>query len=691
MKHILFCLFTLVLIMPSQAQVPDIYGEKVTSAGNIAATISNLGLVGNSFSGSFNVLGNPSLEYPAGSGIEHAFDGGFWVGGTVNGESVVSTGAVDDVSGYATGKANFEYTSKQDLRERSSLFDSPFYDPNAVSHQDYYSTFTDSSTFITTSSGSQIPIQDHLTPLNVSVDFQTYNWNYSFANFFLILNYKVTNVGSVPLSDLYVGYWMDGVVRNVNITPPGGSAFYNKGGNGYIDSLDMGYEFDATGDIGFTDSYIATKYLGAELNGACPSGPNFDVHFNTWQFRNSADPLFFFPVNDLQKLDKMRSGLNFHPDWQNIKTQINAPNNRSNLVSCGPFVTLQPGETIEVAFALVCAKRVSDGNPAASNTPAQRANLIRNAGWAQTAYFGEDINRNCILDAGEDRNGDNKITRFILPSPPDDPKMKVVAEDNQISVYWTDRSEASVDPISKRKDFEGYRLYKTSVGFDVQETQDIIRSLELVAEWDKEGNGIFLETGLEKIRLSEPVKFEGDTTQYSYKYIFKNIANGWQHVVALTAFDSGDEVNNLESLESAPLANMRRVFAGKPANNNFDNGDPFVYPNPYYAGASWEGASSFEEDRKLMFANLPTRAEVRIYTLSGDLVDFFEHDENYDGGDSRWYDTYSNTEQNVFSGGEHAWDLLSADNQIIARGLYLFVVRDLDSGKNFRGKFVVIK
>lgn len=674
-------------------QQPDINEEKVTSAANIATTITNLGIIGNSFGGSFNVEGFPSCEFPAGSGIEHVFDGGFWIGGIVNGQVSVSTGAVDDQRGYSTGKRGFEFASKTPLTEKSTLFDSPFFTPDAISHQDFTSTFTDTAISVFTGGGN-IEIIDHLNPLGVSVDFTALNWNFNFANFFVILNFDVTNVSDRAIDSLFLGYWLEGVVRNIQITPPGGSAFYNKGGNGYIDSLNMGYEFDAIGDVGFTDSYIATKYLGSEFNGACVDNPNFRVNFNTWQFLNGADPLYFFPSNDLQKYGKLSSGINELAGWQSgaIQTQIRSANNRSNLISVGPYTRLEPGEHIEIAFAIVCAKRVLDGRPAADDTPEQRANLIQNAGWAQTAYDGEDANGNCILDPGEDRDGDGRITRFILPTPPDRPNARVVARDNEIDVYWSDNSESSVDPISKVMDFEGYRLYKTTVGFDVQNTQDIISALNLNGEWDIPANEISFDTGFEGIRLDEPQTFEGDTVEYIYKYTFRNIVNGWQHVVAVTAYDSGDEVNNLQSLESAKLSNLKRVFAGKPANNDFAFGDPYVYPNPYYARADWEGSSTFEEDRKIIFANLPAQSEIRIYSLSGDLIDVIQHDEaTYDGSDTRWHDTYSNPDETVFSGGEHAWDLLSADNQIIARGLYLFVVVDKMTDKKKRGKFVIIK
>ena len=690
MRKTLLVVGTLLLCLRLSAQAPDLYDEKLSQASNIAATVTNLGNVGNSFSGSFNVLGYPSLEYPVGSGIEHLFDGGLWVGGVVNGQIAVSTGAVDDSRGYSTGKNGFEFTSKTPLEQRSSLFNSPFFRADAVSHQDLVSVFTDTATSVFTGT-NEIQIQNHLRPLGLEVEFECYNWNYNFANFFLILSFNITNVSQQAVDSVYIGYWMDGVVRNINITPPGGTPFYNKGGNGFIDSLNMGYEFDATGDIGYTDSYIGLKYLGSQLNGNCPTSPNFKVNYNTWQFRNSADPLYFFPTDDLQKYSKMSNGLNHSDSWQSIQNAINSANNRSMLVSAGPYQRLNPGETIEVGFALVLAKRVLDGFPAAVNSPQQRANLIANAGWAQEAYDGEDDNSNCILDPGEDINNDGKITRYLLPSPPDAPATKVIPSDNKIEVYWSDNSEFSIDPISEEMDFEGFRLYKTTVGFDVQDAQSIDSSLVLVGEWDIPGNGKSFDTGFENIRLEEAVTFPGDTNEYWYYYTFENITNGWQHVITTTAYDRGDEVNNVPPLESGRGTNFKHVFAGTPANEAFANGEPFVYPNPYYASAEWEGVSSFEEDRKLMFANLPKECEIRVYTVAGDLVDVIQHDAEYNGSDTRWHNTYSNPEKTVFSGGEHAWDLLSQNNQIIARGLYLFVVIDNETGKKKRGKFVIIK
>jgi hypothetical protein len=582
------------------------FDEKLTTAGNIRMTVNNLGMIGNAFRGSYNVLGYPSCEFPANSGIEHLFQGGMWIGCLINNSQVaVSSGAVDDASGYSTGKGGFEFTAEvgASLKEQSSLIDNPLYNPRAISHQDLIADFSDKNTVVP---GTAIPISNHQFPLGADVHFEAYNYNFNFANYFVILNYTITNNSANTWDSVYIGYWKDGVVRNVNITPPGGSAFFNKGGNGYLDSLYIAYEFDATGDPGFTNSYVGLKFLGAEdKNGfAHPElRTNFVANYNAWQFQNSADPLYFSPTDDNQKYGKMTSGLNNRPDWETIiRPTLRQANNRSHLMSVGPFRQVAPGESVQIAFALVCAKKKEDGNPNTADNDIQKDILVQNSKFAQTAYNGEDVNFNGILDPGEDRDGDGKITRFILPAPPDIPRSKMIAGENKIDLYWSNNAENSVDPISKKKDFEGYRIYKTTLGFDVSGTQDILTALKLVAEFDSAGNHLFNETGFAAIRLADSLTFgettsAGDTIYYHYKYTFSNIQNGWQHAVAVTAFDQGDDVNNLQSLESSTLPTLKRVFPGMPVNNDFKNGDPFVYPNPYYASAAWEGISTNPEDK----------------------------------------------------------------------------------------------
>ena len=101
-----------------------------------------------------------------------------------------------------------------------------------------------------------------------------------------------------------------------------------------------------------------------------------------------------------------------------------------------------------------------------------------------------------------------------------------------------------------------------------------------------------------------------------------------------------------------------------------------VYPNPYYGSAIWDGTGGQKEVlRKIYFYNLPSKCDISIWTLSGDLVIKLSHDAStYNGSDIKWFKTFSDGNQK-FAGGEHAWDLITKDNQATATGLYLFTVK----------------
>ena len=247
--------------------------QKTTSIGNIGLTISNFGTFGDGF-----VIQSPndfpSCEYPTDSGIEHMFIGGLWVGAkTSEGQILVTTGAVDVASVVTRPFTGFEFTNSADVNDTllvlSSIVDSPFYSPFAVSHQDFIADFADTNTKIPVPGvdpNDWEVIADH-NPLGIAVHLETYTWNYHLANAFVILNYRIRNIRAdrTPLEDVYVGIWSDLVVRNVNVAGSKNADFYSHVASGYIDSLQMAYAFDYDGDPGFTDEglYIALKLIGA--------------------------------------------------------------------------------------------------------------------------------------------------------------------------------------------------------------------------------------------------------------------------------------------------------------------------------------------------------------------------------------------------------------------------------------------
>ncbi len=264
--------------------------------------------------------------------------------------------------------------------------------------------------------------------------------------------------------------------------------------------------------------------------------------------------------------------------------------------------------------------------------------------------------------------------------------MRAELSEGKVTLYWDDFAEQSVDPVTGKRDFEGYRVYRSDLGAD--RTGDLFSNVSLVAQYDKAGNRTGYNNGFGAVRLAQPLTFDGDPTRYSYRFEADGLLSGWQYAFAVTAFDEGEALTGLPPFESSLLANAVRVFPGAPAQPSEGGAKAGVYPNPYRVNAAWDGTTN--RTRKLYFTNLPAKCEISVFTPAGELVDRFAHDAATSVGDTRWYTDFSGPNR-VAAGGEHAWDLLSQANLNLATGLYLFTVRDTDTGHVQTGRFVIIK
>jgi hypothetical protein len=90
-------------------------------------------------------------------------------------------------------------------------------------------------------------------------------------------------------------------------------------------------------------------------------------------------------------------------------------------------------------------------------------------------------------------------------------------------------------------------------------------------------------------------------------------------------------------------------------------------PDPYYVTNALEQSPN---SKKLRFVNMPSQAIVRIYTVSGILVQVL-------------------TLNDVTGGGEVEWNLRNRNNQFVASGVYFYQVETPD-GKTKTGRFTVV-
>jgi hypothetical protein len=107
-------------------------------------------------------------------------------------------------------------------------------------------------------------------------------------------------------------------------------------------------------------------------------------------------------------------------------------------------------------------------------------------------------------------------------------------------------------------------------------------------------------------------------------------------------------------------ATVRTVAAANLANVH-------TVPDPYYVTSGLEVTPS---QKVIRFVNLPNQAIIRIYSVSGILVDVIEHND-----------------QGL--GGEATWSVRNRNNQTVASGVYFYHV-ETPSGEEMIGRMTVV-
>lgn len=252
--------------------------------------------------------------------------------------------------------------------------------------------------------------------------------------------------------------------------------------------------------------------------------------------------------------------------------------------------------------------------------------------------------------------------KFQVPSAPPAPPLRVEIDSRKVILRW-DVQPGDINPEeykdpnradSSANPFEGYRVYKS--------TQSSTGPWSLLAEYDEVDNVFNHNLGLE------------------YEYVDEGLLDNFEYYYSVTSFSKPDTISEYPTQESSLSAGTRIVIPGTAAPEEV--GKVAVVPNPYRGDIAyhqynppWEriprGRNWMEQDRQVMFINLPSQCEIKIYTVAGDIVATLEHN-NYEQGFEKW-------------------NLTSSVGQAVASGIYLFSVENLTTGRIQIGKFVIIK
>jgi hypothetical protein len=165
------------------------------------------------------------------------------------------------------------------------------------------------------------------------------------------------------------------------------------------------------------------------------------------------------------------------------------------MLSFGGF-TLGPGAKAGFTIAIVAGDNIhvnptdfatywNPYNPAAYYETLDFTELATNARWAKWVYDNPGVDTDGdgyfgkfrVCDADTQWYEGDGVPDFRADIPPPSPKLKVIPSLGKLVIRWNGYySENTIDPFTRQKDFEGYRVY---VGLDDRES-----SMSTMISWD---------------------------------------------------------------------------------------------------------------------------------------------------------------------------------------------------------------
>lgn len=233
-----------------------------------------------------------------------------------------------------------------------------------------------------------------------------------------------------------------------------------------------------------------------------------------------------------------------------------------------------------------------------------------------------------------------------IPDPLPSPDINVQSDADRVLVSWSYPDDKYfLDPDTRVDDWAAWRVYRK-------------KGASMVGDPIDKSSGERWE-----------MIFETENREET-EYIDNNVTRGVSYYYAVTAVDDGSQnTDGLfpgEPLESSRYINRTSIPA-IPFKKGMDVADQVVVvPNPATVTA---GALGFPgEENQIMFANLPYKCEIRIYTETGDFI----YKKQHVGND------------------QELWFQKTDGNQYVSPGIYILAVTKAENvdGKKLADHFV---
>lgn len=198
--------------------------------------------------------------------------------------------------------------------------------------------------------------------------------------------------------------------------------------------------------------------------------------------------------------------------------------------------------------------------------------------------FGEDLN---------DIVGNKQVVQQIynagykFPQPPRKPKVTLTHEDGKVVVYWDgEKTENTIDFITKRKDFQGYKIYRaTDANFsDARVVTNSLGFLSFdkpIAQFDLVDSiqGFFYPSPALLAQVGGTTYFLGNNTGLVNKFVDSTVTLGVTYYYAVCAYDAGDA-----SLDIFPTENTKFIQRTNTGQIILDDNTGYITPGARPSG-----------------------------------------------------------------------------------------------------------
>jgi hypothetical protein len=285
---------------------------------------------------------------------------------------------------------------------------------------------------------------------------------------------------------------------------------------------------------------------------------------------------------------------------------------------------------------------------------------------------------------------------YRFAQPPIKPIVKIVPGDKRVTLYWDTRAEASVDPLTVKKDFQGYKIYRSTdpTFADVFKITDGNGNAFLgVPLYDSYARKKAQFDVIDSLSGFHPIEFQGravkyyvgDNTGLVHEYIDSTVQNGITYYYAVVSYDGGSTEVGKELPPSESQAVIQKdAITGK---LSFDVNTAEATPNPISSGlkdpeaglAGVPTAIAGNSTGKVYVKILdPLAVDERLYKLSFlnnttySLLDSTGLTETFSSKDTVFV---SLRQQNI---DENSFELFDANNNTVAKSNYFI---NTSSGK----------